>query len=146
MMFLSRLFSSLSSIFYLLLSGTLRLAHLSALFRAVLRAPFGRVVASQDDVRKRRRGSWIRESRRNWLHVAGLIVTWRRGWERSGALDQSSVILQPLAVIESDGGHDAAPPTIRSREAPFLDGALRNDDLIAERADADALDVDTELA
>jgi hypothetical protein len=55
-------------------------------------------------------------------------------------------VLDPLAVIEGDRGHDAASMTIRSGEAALFDRALRYDDLVAERAHSDAFDVDAELA
>src|SRR5215468_6567126 len=114
--------------------------------RLELGSPVGRVMAGQDDVGQRRRGARIREFSRDRLHVGGPIVARRRGGERRRALDQCPVVLQPLAVIEGDGGHDAAPATIGGGEAALRDGALRNDDLVAERPYADALDVDAKLA
>src|SRR5215510_7755366 len=114
--------------------------------RLELGSPVGRVMAGQDDVGKRRRGARIRELSRDRLHVGGPIVARRRGWKRCRALDQGPVVFQPLAMIEGDSAHDAAPPTIGGGEAALRDGALRKDDLVAEGAHADALDVDAELA
>src|SRR5580700_2399275 len=125
---------------------SLRLAHPSELFRPVLSAPCGRVVAGQDDIREPCWDTRIREPGRHWFHAVSLIVARRRGRERRRSLDQCPVILQPLAVVEGDGGHDAASATVGGGEAAILHGALRNNDLVGERAHADALDVDTELA
>src|SRR5262249_38749188 len=136
----------LSPLLLVLCSLALRLVHRSAASRPELGAPFGRVMAGQDDVGKRRWGARIRELGRDRLHVGRLIEARWRGRERRRALDHGPVVLQPLAVIEGDSGHDAAPPTIDGGEAALLDGALRKDDLVAEGAHADALDVDAELA
>jgi hypothetical protein len=118
----------------------------SAAWRLELGAPVGRVMPGQDNGRKRRRGARIRELGRDRLHVDRLIGAPTRGRERSRARDHCFIVFQPLAVIEGDRAHDAAPLTIRSGEAALLDRALRNDHLVAERLYADALDVDAELA
>src|SRR5215813_15430399 len=140
----------LSSSLLYLLAGCVALRFVwpirSVPFRPVLSAPIGRVVAGQDDVRNPRGDARRRKSGRDWLHVAGLIVTRRRGRERSRSLDHCPVVFQPLAVIEGDGCDDAAPAPIGGGEATLFDGALCNDDFVAEGAHADALDVDAELA
>src|SRR6185437_7900260 len=61
------------------------------------------------------------------------------------SLDQVPVVLQPLAVIEGDGGDDAAAAAVGGSEVALLDGTLREDDLVSERRHADGLDVDAEL-
>ena len=79
--------------------------------------PLARVVAGQDDLGYRRRDARLRELGRDRCHVVGPIPTRRRGRERSRLLDQPRVVLQPPALIEGDGGDDAAPTTVGGGEA-----------------------------
>ena len=64
---------------------------------------------------------------------AGTIEPGGRGRERADRSIMRPVILQPFAVIKGDGADDAAPAAIGGGEAALLDGALRKDDLVAER-------------
>src|SRR5215471_13022300 len=132
--------------FLVLSSGCFSQYPASAVRRPELGPPLGWVMAGQDNVGNRRGGSGIRKRGRDGLGVPRLIESGRGRRKRSGALDLRRVIFQPLGVIEGDGGNDAAPAAVGGGKATLLDGALRNDDLVAERTHAYRLDVDTELA
>src|ERR1700722_13519765 len=118
----------------------------SASFGAEFGAPRGGVMAGEDHVRNPGWFARVWEARRHRLRVGGHVIAGRRRRERRRALDHCGVVVQPFAVVEGDGCDDAALAAIRDREAEVLGRALGEDDLIAEGAHADTLDVDAELA
>src|SRR5262249_51279287 len=88
----------------------------------------------------------IREFSRHRLHVPRPIEAGRWGWECGRPLDLCRVMFEPLSVIEGDRSDDAAAVAIGGREAAFLDGTLRENNLVAEWADAHRFDVHAKLA
>src|SRR5262249_23418376 len=96
--------------------------------------PLVRVMAGEDDSGEGSGDVGIREFSGHRLHLVRRIEAGGRGWEGGRALDLCRVMFEPLCVIEGDRSDDATAVAVGSSEAAFLDGTLRKDDLLAERA------------
>src|SRR6185295_371111 len=103
-------------------------------------------MASENNIRNPGRLARIREPGRHRLGVRWYVIARWRGRERRRLVDESAVVLQPLAVVKGDSSDDAALLAEGGGETKILDRALGEDDLISEGAHANALDVDAELA
>ena len=114
--------------------------------RPVLGVPLVGVVTRQDDIGNRGWDTSSGKVGRHRMRIGRPVESGGRGRERARPLDLRSVEVNPFAVVKGDRADDAAPPAIGGGKPTLFDGALRNDDLVAEGGHADRLDVDAELA